>query len=174
MDRNIRKMKKGEVIFKEGDLELCMYNIASGSVGIYANYGKEDEKLLVELKADEKAFLGEMGMIDESPRSATAVALEDTEVAVISSENFADYFKDHPEHIVYIMQNMSKRIRSLTADYLDACRAVAEAVEAEKSGKAKSNWFKDRVVKFISDYNQSVTTALEAAPEVYYYKTVLR
>ena len=143
------------MIFKEGDLELCMYNICRGSVGIYANYGKEDEKLLVELKAGEKAFFGEMGMIEQEPRSATAVALEDTEVAVISSENFADYFKEQPEHIFYIMQNMSKRIRSLTNDYLDACRAVAEAVETEKSGKSKSDWFKNRVAKFIEDYSQA-------------------
>ena len=152
---NVKLLKKGEVIFKEGDLELCMYNIRSGCVGIYANYGKEDEKLLVELKAGEKAFFGEMGMIEQEPRSATAVALEDTEVAVISSENFADYFKEQPEHIFYIMQNMSKRIRSLTNDYLDACRAVAEAVETEKSGKSKSDWFKNRVAKFIEDYSQA-------------------
>ena len=151
----VKLLKKGEVIFKEGDLELCMYNIRSGSVGIYASYGKEDEKLLVELKADEKTFFGEMGMIDQEPRSATAVALEDTEVAVISSENFADYFKEQPEHIFYIMQNMSKRIRGLTSDYLDACRAVAEAVETEKSGKAKSDWFKNCVAKFIEDYSQA-------------------
>ena len=44
---NVKLLKKGEMIFKEGDLELCMYNICRGSVGIYANYGKEDEKLLV-------------------------------------------------------------------------------------------------------------------------------
>ena len=50
---NVKLLKKGEMIFKEGDLELCMYNIRSGCVGIYANYGKEDEKLLVELKAGE-------------------------------------------------------------------------------------------------------------------------
>ena len=151
----VKVLKKGEVIFKEGDLENCMYKIITGSVGIYANYGKEEEKLLVDLKAGEKSFFGEMGMIDEEPRSATAVAMEDTEIAVITSENFAEFFKENPEHIIYIMQNMSKRIRNLTNDYLDACRAVAEAVETEKSGKSKSDWFKERVEKFISDYNQS-------------------
>jgi CRP-like cAMP-binding protein len=151
----VKVFKKGEVIFKEGDLENCMYNVISGCVGIYANYGKEDEKLLVDLKAGEKSFFGEMGMIDGEPRSATAVAIEDTEASVITSENFADFFKEHPEHIFYMMQNMSKRIRGLTVDYLDACRAVAEAVETEKNGKSKSDWFKDRIVKFINDYNQS-------------------
>ena len=151
----VKVLKKGEVIFKEGDLENCMYKIITGSVGIYANYGKEEEKLLVELKTGEKSFFGEMGMIDEEPRSATAVAVEDAEIAVITSENFAEFFKENPEHIIYIMQNMSKRIRNLTNDYLDACRAVAEAVETEKSGKSKSDWFKKRVEKFINDYNQS-------------------
>ena len=151
----VKVFKKGEVIFKEGDLENCMYNIVTGCVGIYANYGREAEKLLVDLKAGEKTFFGEMGMIDDEPRSATAIAMEDAEIAVITPENFADFFKENPEHIIYIMQNMSKRIRNLTNDYLDACRAVAEAVETEKNGKSKSDWFKERVVKFINDYNQS-------------------
>ena len=53
----VKVFKIGEVIFKEGDLENCMYNIVTGSVGIYANYGKEAEKLLVDLKAGEKTFL---------------------------------------------------------------------------------------------------------------------
>ena len=43
MDSNIRKMKKGEVIFKEGENQMWMYALLKGSVGIYANYGTDAE-----------------------------------------------------------------------------------------------------------------------------------
>jgi hypothetical protein len=133
--------------------EAAYYTGAADQEHVYVL--KQTYPVLIPAEAGEKTFFGEMGMIDDEPRSATAVAMEDTEVAVITPENFADFFKDNPEHIIYIMQNMSKRIRNLTNDYLDACRAVAEAVETEKNGKSKSDWFKERVVKFINDYNQS-------------------
>ena len=89
MDSNIRKMKKGEVIFKEGENQMWMYALLKGSVGIYANYGTDEEKLLVELKAEDKAYFGEMGLIDAAPRSATAVVLEDAYVNINSKDNFA-------------------------------------------------------------------------------------
>ena len=83
--RDIQTYKKGQVIFKEGDKAECMYDIRWGSVGIYANYGTKEEKLLTKLSTEE--FFGEMGLIDDQPRSATAVALEkDTRVEVINKE----------------------------------------------------------------------------------------
>jgi hypothetical protein len=56
----------------------------------------------------------------------------------------------------------------LTEDYLDACRAVAEAVESEKNGKSKSGWFKEKVSKFIEDYNYSVQMMPNHSLEHYY------
>ena len=109
-----------------------------------------------------------MGLIDAAPRSATAVVLEDAYVNIISKDNFAEFFRERPADILAMMQNMSKRIRGLTADYLDACRAVAEAVEAEKSGKGKSNWFKNKVSKFIEDYNAYLEMTPNHAVEQYY------
>ena len=38
-----KTFKKGEVIFKQGDLSDCMYDILWGEVGIYANYGTPEE-----------------------------------------------------------------------------------------------------------------------------------
>ena len=102
-----------------------------------------------------------MGLIDVMPRSATAVALESVLACVISAEEFGEYFKENPAAVLLIMQNMSKRIRELTQDYLDACRAVAEMVETEKNGKEKSGWLKKVVNKFVEDYKATATEASE-------------
>ena len=147
----IRTYKRGEVIFKQGEYEPCMYDIHWGAVGIYVNYGTSGQKQLVELKPDE--FFGEMGLIEASPRSATAVALEDgTKVQVITAETFNEYFKERPAKVFMIMQHMSQRLRRLTEDYLEACRTVAEAVETEQTGKEQSGGLKERLKKFAGIY----------------------
>ena len=94
-----KTFKKGEVIFKQGDLSDCMYDILWGKVGIYANYGTPEEKLLTTLETER--FFGEMGMIEGRLRSATAVALEkDTRLRVITPETFNDYFRERPAKVL--------------------------------------------------------------------------
>ena len=53
-----KTFKSGEVIFKEGTYEPCMYELLTGTVGIYARYGQENEKLLAELKAEDGTCFG--------------------------------------------------------------------------------------------------------------------
>lgn len=157
MGNNVKKFAKGEVIFKEGAMESFMYALAEGKVGIYASYGEAGEKLLTELNAKDGVMtFGEMGLIDAMPRSATAVALEDVAAYMITEEAFGAYFSENPAAVLAIMQNMSKRIRGLSQDYLDACRAVAEMVEAEKNGNEKSDWFRNKVGKFLKDYEKAM------------------
>lgn len=161
--------KKNDIIFKQGDQAPCMYDIVSGSVGIFVNYGAANEKQLTTLTAGQ--FFGEMGMIDSSPRSATAVVLEDgTQIREISAENFSTYFAEEPDKVLQIMQHMSQRIRGLTQDYLNACRAVVEATEAQETGKAKSNWLQEHLKRFMEDYELGVASGLMATtPEQMVY-----
>lgn len=152
---DIQTYKKGQVIFKEGDKADCMYDIRWGSVGIYANYGTKQEKILTKLSAEE--FFGEMGLIDGEPRSATAVALEkDTRVEVINEERLGDYLRQRPTKVLVIMQHMSHRLRNLTRDYMEVCGTVAEAVEAEKNGKEKSEGLQKKMKKFNDVYCKTV------------------
>ena len=125
--------KRGEVIFRQGDPGNCMYDILWGSVGVYAEYGTPNEKKLAELRPGD--FFGEMGLLEQSPRSATVVALEnDTQVSVIMESDFRDYFAENPAKVFTIMQTLSQKLRRTTQDYLDVCRTVYETVEGEKKG----------------------------------------
>ena len=160
MDGLIRHYRKGEVIFTEGTLENAMYHLVKGTVGIYARYGKPEEKLLTELRAENHATFGEMGLLDGVSRSATAVALENVKVCCITEETFASYFSEDPAVVLLIMQNMSKRLRELTQDYLDACRAVSELAESEKGCK-KTGWRQNKIGKFVEDYETGVRAAGE-------------
>ena len=146
--------KKGGVIFKQGDASDCMYDILWGKVGIYVNYGTPEEKLLTRLTTEQ--FFGEMGMIEGLPRSATAVALtRDTRLKIITPETFQAYFLERPDKVLRMMQNMSRRIRELTIDYLTACQTVVKSVEAEKAGAEIDGDLQTDLEKLSQIYQQS-------------------
>ena len=127
--------KKKQLVFRQGETGHEMYDILYGSVGIYLNYGTPQEKLLTTLYTE--AQFGEMALLDETVRSATAVALEDgTRLAVITVKDFSSYFESRPGKLLEIMQNLSKRLRELTRDYLIACGTVTEAARDMENGKA--------------------------------------
>ncbi len=127
----------GEVIFREGDYCLTMYVILKGSVAVYLDYEMEQKQQLTVLK--EQQLLGEMGLIEASPRSATAVALEDdTLLQEIEEKEFYDFIQNNPERLLHLMQQMSARIRDNTEKYREACLTLLAHEEAEKKGEAKS------------------------------------
>ena len=160
MENTVLILKRNEVIFHEGDKSDCMYDIRLGRVGIYANYGTKEEKLLTELSKDQ--FFGEMGIIEGYPRSATAVAMGDvTELTVIAKTDFEDYCKKNPEKTILIMKNMSSRIRDLTQDYLEACHTIAESMEAEQKGEKKSTSLLNRLKRFRDEYSAACQYAAQ-------------
>ena len=121
--------KAGTVIFKEGEPGRCLYAIHWGRVGIYADYGTPEQKLLTELAAGQ--FFGEMGMIENEPRSATAVVIDnDTVLEIIRPEDLAELFDKNPLKVDMILQNLSYRLRRLTNEYADICAKVKEKQKA--------------------------------------------
>ena len=143
---NLKNYGCGEIIFREGDPGECMYDIQYGKVGIFKYYGTENEKKIAELFPDQ--LFGEMGLLDSAPRSATAVALEDTTLDTISESEFYDFFREQPVKVLLLMQQMSSRLRRTTRDYVEACRTVYETAEAEKTGEEKSGKLMDRIERF--------------------------
>lgn len=131
----------GDILFREGEESRCMYDLVSGRIGIYKDYGTQKEALLEEVEPG--SYLGEMGLIDRAPRSATAVALTDnTRLYVIYETDLAPLMTENPGKTLHIFQKLSARLRRLTRDYLEMCRLIAELDEAEKSRRPVSQ--KDR------------------------------
>ncbi len=124
--------RKGRIVFCEGDPGDCMYVVESGRIGIFAAYGKPEEKCLTEL--GEGSFFGEMAMVRGLPRSATAVVMDnDTVIRTVTWETLGTYFREAPAKVVGIMQQMGRRIEELSRDYIGACGAVTELTEQRKA-----------------------------------------
>lgn len=147
-DKNLqqKKFRKGDVIFREGEFEILMYAINSGTVKIIKDYGKDSQTVLTTLY-DGDTF-GEMGLIDSMPRSATAIAAEKTIVTMIDNVGFGQYFKDKPAKIVRILQHLSTRIRNLTDEYMDACITISQYMDAQEKGEELS----DALVNKMKEY----------------------
>ena len=149
-----KNFKQNDVIFRQGDAADCMYAVRTGSVGIYLDFGGPGELKLTELHAGQ--YLGEMGLLDSAPRSATAVALsDDTALDVITEQGFQAAFDENPEQFINMLQQMSSRLRRVTRDYAEACRTVADVVEAEKAGEEKSDALKHRIAKTLAGYQNA-------------------
>ena len=125
---------KDQVIFREGDNATTMYDILSGKVGIYKNYGAENEQRIIVMEAGQ--VFGEMGMIEYYPRSATAVALEDTVVEELGESELRDYFKTKPEKLLQLMKVLSQRVRETTQKYMDVCRTINDHEKARLAENA--------------------------------------
>ena len=139
-----RMYSRGTVIFRQGEPGESMYQVENGSVGVYDRYGKEDQQKLAELMSGE--MFGEMSLLDGAPRSATVVVLEEnTTISEIRGEDFAEYLTANPAQGLELAQQMTNRLRKTTRDYVEACRTVAEAVNADKTGAEKSEGLLARI-----------------------------
>jgi len=96
---------KGAVIFQQGAKADSFYLIYGGSVRIVRTQNKKEYQLARLVRED---YFGEMALVANRPRSATASALTDTLLLVLSRADFEKLFKKHPQAAL----NMAVAIRS--------------------------------------------------------------
>ena len=96
----------GETLFKEGEAGDTMYVLMSGTADISVNGH------VVEL-ANAGAILGELALIDNSPRSANVVATSECNLIAIDAKRFAELVRDVPGFAMYVMQSMAARLRNM-------------------------------------------------------------
>ena len=99
--------KAGETIFEQGQLGEEMYVIEEGEVDIV--FG---EKVINTHEAGE--IFGEMALIDNQPRSSSAVAKSDCKVAPVSQKRFIFLVQEHPYFSLQVMRVLAERLRKRT------------------------------------------------------------
>lgn len=122
---DIKSYSKGTFIFKEGKTENCMYILHDGNVSLVSDYRSKQEAKLKEY--DAVSFFGEMGIISDEPRAATAIVESGTaKVETVSPEDLQKLIKTCPEKIELILRHMSYRLRKLNIDFVNACKEITE------------------------------------------------
>jgi len=112
-DTNEIKLKKGKVIFIEGDTGNEMYLIKSGNVRIYKSSGKIEHTLAV---LEEGNFFGEMAILDQSPRSAAAQCLTDVTLIKFNKQAFLSHIRKNP-FIEFVVSELIKRLRKTSDQF---------------------------------------------------------
>jgi CRP/FNR family cyclic AMP-dependent transcriptional regulator len=107
-----QRYRKSEVIFEEGSTGSEMYLIHSGRVLLSVRQDETRQGPLLVLNPGD--FFGEMALVDDSPRSATASAIEDdTELIVMDRARFMFMVRQQPEFALSLMHTLCQRLREM-------------------------------------------------------------
>lgn len=104
-----RKLKKGELLFSEGDLSKAMYFVQSGTLRLFKKKGNSSIELGMIHKGE---VVGEMGFLDGGARSASAEALHDTDLVEVTNTNLAEQLKVLPAWLLVLLKTVVNRLRS--------------------------------------------------------------
>jgi CRP-like cAMP-binding protein len=132
----ICRMKRcagGEVIIREGDLGDEMYIVYRGSVEIRKQTRAGDSYTVVQLRAEQNDFFGELALVDDDKRSATVAALEDSEFIIIRKDDFLALGRSNPEVALPVTRAIAKilagRLRKTTMDMLTIFDALVNEIQ---------------------------------------------
>ena len=101
---------KNDVILMEDEVGTALFVIVSGKVKVSRTSNDGREVILTILS--ESDFFGEMAILDGQTRSATVIAIEDSELFIIQRNDFLNLLREYPEASIALLQELTKRLRS--------------------------------------------------------------
>jgi CRP-like cAMP-binding protein len=102
-------LKAGDVVFKEGDDGATMYVLVSGKIELRKDVDGGETTLKVVATPGE--FFGEMALIDGLPRSASAIAAEDSRILMVDERAFEQMIETNGAFALKVIKALSARIR---------------------------------------------------------------
>jgi len=128
-----RSFATGETLMEQGEPGDCLHTILSGCVRVERSQPEGGEPLFVaELGSGET--VGEMGVLNNTARSASVVATEPTETLELGSDAVTIILADYPDVAAALLRLMSERLRSTTV--LNALRIVHDTLSRERAEAA--------------------------------------
>lgn len=101
------RLAPGDILFNAGEPADSMYVVLEGALDITVG-GKVVEQ------SKRGAIIGEMALIDRSPRSATVVAVENCSLARVDERRFNRVIQQNPFFALHVMKVLADRIRHLS------------------------------------------------------------
>ena len=114
----------GQVVFKEGDVGDGIYLVKSGQVQITTPVGHDNRRPISQVGAGE--MFGEMAVMDNETRSATAMTEQETVAYFIPREEMLEMLEHSPTLSVSLVREISRRLREFNKQY------VREVIQSER------------------------------------------
>jgi uncharacterized membrane protein len=105
-----REFKQGETVFRYGDPGGEIFILRTGRVELFVE-STEGEKILL-AENEQGDVIGELSFLDGGPRTATAVAREDTQMLVLDRIRLLDFIDKHPHAAMDVLTVIGRRLRA--------------------------------------------------------------
>ena len=105
----LRSIPRHTVVLNAGDSTDNIYFVLSGALTVQVS--DEDGREVILSKLGPGELFGEMGVLDDHPRSATVLSVEPSQVVVMGKADFKQCLVDNPDVSLFIMRNLTKRLR---------------------------------------------------------------
>jgi NTE family protein len=102
----------GATLFREGEVADALYVVLAGCLGVTIRGSKGDAVLVARAHAGET--IGEMALLDGGLRSATAIALRDSELLRLGKAEFERLAGQHPGSMLALVALLARRLRDTT------------------------------------------------------------
>jgi signal transduction histidine kinase len=161
----------GRVIFTEGDDGDGIYFVEKGCVEISARVSGDERRVLARLEP--RAFFGEMAVVDNRPRSATATAEVETHVSFMPRAEVFSALQRSPDLVIALMRAFSHRMREFDRRYLHEVFQAERLALVGRFAQSIVHDFKNplNMIGFAAD----VGCAEDATPEIRFEtKTMIR
>jgi EAL domain-containing protein (putative c-di-GMP-specific phosphodiesterase class I)/CRP-like cAMP-binding protein len=155
-----KTLTAGEYLFREGDVPASAFLIEEGAIEIRAVRAAaragEAQRPMVLARLGPGDLLGEMSVVDQSPRTATAVALVDSMLLVIDSEQIRDRLADADPIVRMLLDGQMKRYRGMLSllrggGLTDVVTYDAHAADADSAIDADPGLSKFRLESHLRD-----------------------
>jgi len=114
----IRNYKRGATILYQDEPGSMLYIIVNGHVKI-TTVSPEGEELILAVLTDDD-FFGELSLLDGQSHSASAIAMENTQVVTLNRDEFLEVISKNPEIVSNILVALSSRLRHTNTLFEDA------------------------------------------------------
>ena len=115
-DQNAELFPAGQTVFKMGDTGDFMFAVVAGAIDIIIN-----DKVIETVEAG--GVFGEMALVEDRPRAATAIVRTEAKVVRIDRRRFMFLVQQNPFFALQLMTVMSQRLRQINERF--AASAVA-------------------------------------------------
>jgi CRP/FNR family cyclic AMP-dependent transcriptional regulator len=108
-----RTLEPAETLFRTGEPGDAMFIVRQGAVELFVKDTTGQKILLHTARAGD--FFGELSLFDGGPRTATAAAVEPSELIVLDRQDLLQLFQKHPDAALHMLANLSTMTRKADA-----------------------------------------------------------
>jgi len=108
----LKAYPKNSILVNEGDETDSLFIIESGKVKVFLSDEEGKEVILNILSVGD--YFGEIALLDDQPRSASVMSLENSRFWLISKKEFESWLVQYPDIALLLLKDMSSRLRFLT------------------------------------------------------------